>query len=903
VTQVPNPDPERLRRVNALLEAALSLPEHARTAWLQDLPVDERELAPLLAVLLARAEVETDTFMRRPVALIAEALDESEGVADAPGVEVGPYRLKRELGAGGMATVWLAERSDGVLQRQVALKLPRAGWAYGLAQRMAREGDILAALEHPRIARLYDAGVSTNGRPWLAMEYVDGVPIDQYCRERSLDVRQRLRLFLQVTDAVAYAHARLVVHRDLKPGNVLVTPQGEVRLLDFGVAKLLESDAAEDNKVTQFAGRPLTRDYASPEQIRGEPLTVAADVYSLAVLLYELLAGVRPYRLKRESAAALEEAIIEVDVPPASQRTTDRRMARALQGDLDNILAKALRKDPARRYASVESMAADVQRHLDGLPVLARPTSRTYRTVKFVRRHRGAVIACMLVLASLAIGLAGTLIEAQRAERLAAQAQQARDAALRDLSFAEASESFMRFVLSEGAGRPFTTAELLARADDVIDLQYAGNAALRARMQLVLANLFGEYRDYKRALAVVARAQAAAETVGDASLLAMVQCNEADLRSSTGDTENAERLFATAIARLGPAANGDPAALISCRLQRSTLYLTSGRAQEAIDEAQEALRLIGTPRPTQVASVIALRAVIAAAHDGLGQTARAVELLEASLDDAERTGQGGASLVTTLANNLGVLLGRVGQVQRAVRAYEHGLAVASAPAVSKDHALLINYARLLVETGRAREALPVLERATRQSEAAGDQLFHGLGLLGIAAARCELREWRSCDRGLDAARDALRPIVPRDRALWGTVEVVAARASITRGEWTRAREQLTEAMALYDAAKDRNTGRVRALTLLARVETQLGRRDIAERHAERAVAAARSVSVGFAYSEWLGSALLAQGIVLESKGDAASAKTVLEQAREQLQNALGDDAPATREVRARLAGR
>ena len=209
---------EHLRRLNALLEQALALPESEREGWLRALPLEQQVFAPLLTSMLARASVETDTFMRAPVNL---AVDD-DPVADQVGDEVGPYRLIRELGAGGMANVWLAERSDGTLKRTVALKLPRLGWALGLAQRMARERDILAALEHPNIARLYDAGVTAAGRPWLAMEYVDGVPLDVYCRSHKLDVAQRLRLFLQVTDAVAHAHARLVVHRDLKPNNILV---------------------------------------------------------------------------------------------------------------------------------------------------------------------------------------------------------------------------------------------------------------------------------------------------------------------------------------------------------------------------------------------------------------------------------------------------------------------------------------------------------------------------------------------------------------------------------------------------------------------------------------------------------------------------------------------------------
>ena len=418
------PDPERLRSVNALLEMALALDGQERNHWLNNLPPEHQALAPLLKTLLARGSVETDNFMRAPVGLSLGELDDTDAAEDKPGDLIGPYRLVHELGAGGMATVWLAERNDGVLHRQVALKLPRMGWGLGLAQRMARERDILGALEHPHIARLYDAGVTDNGRPWMAMERVSGVPLDQYCRDHRLDVPHRLRLFLQVAQAVAHAHARLIVHRDLKPSNILVTPEGEVRLLDFGVAKLLEDSPAPAANLTQLMGRAVTPDYASPEQVAGKPVTVATDVYSLGVVLYELLTDQRPYRLARQSTAALEEAILAVDVPLASSRVaSDRRRARQLRGDLDTVLAKALRKEADRRYPSVESMAADIERHLAGEAVLARPRSTRYRLAKFVGRYRLEVGAAAVITVAVVAAAAVSVWQAHEARLQAAAAE------------------------------------------------------------------------------------------------------------------------------------------------------------------------------------------------------------------------------------------------------------------------------------------------------------------------------------------------------------------------------------------------------------------------------------------------------------------------------------------------
>ena len=314
-----------------------------------------------------------------------------------------------------MGAVWLAERADGHLKRPVALKLPRLAWGAGLTERLARERDILATLAHPHIARLYDAGIDQQGRPYLAMEYVEGKLIDVYCRERQLPLRERLALLLQVCDAVAHAHARLVVHRDLKPANILVTAEGQVRLLDFGIAKLMEGDRAEETALTQLSGRALTLDYASPEQIRGEPLGTASDVYSLAVVGYELLAGARPYRLKRGSAAELEEAIASADPPRASDAAAGLALKRSLRGDLDAILSKALKKDSAERYPTVATLADDLQRHLHGEAVLARPDSRGYRARRFVARHRVGVGAVVGVVAALGVGLVTALWQARQA--------------------------------------------------------------------------------------------------------------------------------------------------------------------------------------------------------------------------------------------------------------------------------------------------------------------------------------------------------------------------------------------------------------------------------------------------------------------------------------------------------
>ena len=385
--------------------------------WLEQLAGTKPELAPTLRRLLdAHATHETgDVLARLPTIAGLPGAEPAhiQQTSLKAGDRVGPYRLTRELGAGGMADVWLAERADGAFAREVALKLPRLNrLRQDLAVRFARERDILARLEHPNIARLYDAGVTDDGLPYLAMEFVDGQTLTAYCDAKRLDIAKRLRLFAQVLDAVQFAHANLIIHRDLKPSNILVSADGQVRLLDFGIAKLLtDGENARETQLTQSVGRALTPDYASPEQIKGEALTIASDVYSLGVVLYELLAGNRPYKLKLQSAAQLELAIVDAEsVPPSThiapaaagtRMATSRQLARQLSGDLDTIVLKALAKSPANRYRTIAAFADDLQRYQDGSPVLASAPSRWYRLQKFALRNRVAVGAAGAISLSL----------------------------------------------------------------------------------------------------------------------------------------------------------------------------------------------------------------------------------------------------------------------------------------------------------------------------------------------------------------------------------------------------------------------------------------------------------------------------------------------------------------------
>ncbi len=409
-----------------LLDQALELTAAEHEGWLAALDPSVERLRPALRALLAeRVALEKGEFLRSLPAFEAKAtLGPGEYQA---GRTVGPYALTRELGRGGMASVWLASRADGAHAREVALKLPYSGPRSSvIGQRFVREQQILSALVHPNIASVLDAGID-EGQPWLALEYVRGQPITEWADTHQLDVGARVRLFLQVLSAVQHAHTQLVIHRDLKPTNVLVDERGAVKLLDFGVAKLLDEEgAAAETTLTEQGGRALTPQYASPEQIAGQPLGTTSDVYSLGVLLYELLTGALPYVVKRTSLAAMEEAILGALIRAPSAAVPDRRVARALRGDLDTIVAKALERVPAQRYASAEALALDLQRHLESQPIEARPTSLGYRLAKSLARHRVFFAAATASLLALVAGLSVALWQAQQARLSARRAEAAK---------------------------------------------------------------------------------------------------------------------------------------------------------------------------------------------------------------------------------------------------------------------------------------------------------------------------------------------------------------------------------------------------------------------------------------------------------------------------------------------
>jgi serine/threonine-protein kinase len=726
--------PVEWQRLDEILDRVLELSPDERVAFIERSCAGDAELRRRAHALLAAAERVSD-FLERPVdayagGLLREIADEPAQEPTSESVDrgslasgrLGPYRLLRELGRGGMGAVYLAERDDEQYDRRVAIKvLPVGLLGWGFRTRFLLERRILASLEHPNIARLYDAGVAEDGTPYFVMEYVEGRRIDVHCDEHRLSVRERLALFDQACDAVQFAHRNLVVHRDLKPANMLVSSEGAVKLLDFGIAKLLRDDGDSGMTLTNAGGfRALTPDYASPEQLRGEPVSTATDVYALGVLLFELLTGSKPYHPRDRSVSSVERAVLEQepDRPSlsiarapevaANRSTTVAVLRRQLHGDLDNIVLTALQKQPARRYASVQHLRDDLHRHLDGRPIHARPSTWRYRAAKFVRRHRLGVAAAALVLVSLISGLVGTAWQARVASREARRADRVRQFVVELFHVSDPDQSrgdsiTARFLLDQGATRikteltrePELRAEMLSvlggiyqriglydQARPLLEealvvresrlgtrhLQVAGSAAM-------LASLLYDQGDYERAEALTRQALSVRrERLGENdTLVAASMTDLAAILGAQGDYDEAERLH-----RAGLEIDRRSGALERVAIDLSNLAVNEqrrGKYDEALAFAEEALALrlqLHGEEHTQIAMALHnLGSMLGSKgeYERAEQRYREAFAMRMKLLGAEH-----AHVAFTL-NEIGLLNQRQGRLEEAEQAHRQALAI------------------------------------------------------------------------------------------------------------------------------------------------------------------------------------------------------------------------------------
>ncbi len=478
MSPAPGPDPERWRRLEAIFYQASDMDPRDRPAFLDRACGEDAAIRKEAESLLSAAD-RTLSDLREPA---FEAARDMAAAAPFSGKLIGPWQILEAIGDGGMGRIYLARRADQAYEQKVAIKLMRADFGAdpGMLHRFRIERQILAKLNHPNIARLLDGGVSAEGIPYLVMEYVEGgVPIDTYCRDRRLSIENRLKLFRTLCGAVDYAHRNLIVHRDIKPANILVTAAGVPKLLDFGIARLLDPE---------FSGMPRTRasqllmtpEYASPEQVRGEAVTTAADVYAMGVLLYELLAGARPFRVKTDNPLEIARVVCEQTPPPPSVASKGAD-AKRLRGDLDRIVMMAIRKEPERRYASIEQFSTDVEAYLEGYPLQARTATWGYQASTFVRRHKAPVAAAALFLLALAGFGIGMGVLAKRADRQRQTAERERQFLAG--MFDSASPDVAR-------GENITARTLLDRGAERIDRELAGEPQVRASLLETIAEAY-----------------------------------------------------------------------------------------------------------------------------------------------------------------------------------------------------------------------------------------------------------------------------------------------------------------------------------------------------------------------------------------------------------------------------
>ena len=656
---------ERFRQVDALFDAALDLPVAERRAFLERECPDESVRADVAALLDSHER--SEKFLASSASELGAVLM-LDGAPLAP-ERAGPFRIIRELGHGGMGVVYLAERDPSQFSQRVALKFVgnAAAGEVGL-RRFLEERRILALLEHPRIARLIDGDILANGQPWFAMELVEGESIDRYCDARRLTLMQRLELFDAVCDAVQYAHEHLVIHRDLKPSNILVAAGGQVKLLDFGIAKLVDPLTSEEESQTRTALIALTPEYAAPEQVRGEPVTTATDSYALGVLLYALLAGQRPYLVAGKSPAEMERIICDVDPPrpsdivapgeqvAAARGTTRDKLVRALRGDLDVIALKALHKDPKRRYSSAATLRDDLRRFREGQPVLARPDRAGYRLRKFMRRNRAGVVAGAVATVAL---LAATIVSALQMR----EAQAQRDAAMRETERQRALRELQAILASDtrdSVGRPLTSNGRLQLAERYVSQRFRATPALELDMLMQLSGQFTEDGDRGAIHRVMSKARAIAQSAHLPAALAYVDCELATSFLYDDQPDSATVAVGEGKAALRRGASTDASAEAKCLDAEGQLLSFGGHADSAVVLLRRAVTLSQTDQDQMRRLVYAMD--LAQVLRDAGRTREGTQYQRRVIAELDSTGYTGTSILPNALSNLTSALFELGEL-------------------------------------------------------------------------------------------------------------------------------------------------------------------------------------------------------------------------------------------------
>jgi serine/threonine-protein kinase len=737
--------PELLAALEPLLDRALELPREERGQLVAQVRRDTPDLARELEALLnVERDLDDHGFLTGPIAVRAGNWLDSD-VPSLAGRTIGAYTLERPLGQGGMGTVWLARRSDGRYEGQVAVKLLNAALIDPIGtERFRREGTTLARLTHPNIARLIDAGIADGGQPFLVLEYVEGRRIDAYCDEEGLSPERRLELFLQVLAAVAHAHVNLIVHRDIKPSNILVTADGTAKLLDFGIAKLLEGDTAgHASTLTDLGGRALTPEYAAPEQVTGAPVTTATDVYALGVLLYLLLAGKHPTGAGLSSRAEHLHAVSAVEPTRLSLAASTERLRRHFRGDLENVVAKALKKRPEERYASVTAFADDLRRYVNHQPVTARADSIGYRAGKFLRRHRAGVTIAAVVVAA----LAGTTVFAWRAK---ISATRQRDEAVYQARRAEAIRDFQTALISQIGVNRLSLRELLDRGVAALGRRPTSDPRLAAALLLQFANRYGELevRDVERTL--LARADSIASVAGDATMRVTLACELARYHSELSQLDSGNAALARGKTTLSRAKDADPDARAACLVSEALLANQAKNTERAISLERSALSLLDSAGRRGTLEYYTVQSELADLLRSTGRVREAVALDESSRAGLIELGLENSVVAASVNNNLAQVLLERGERARGLTILRDVLEQTRAADSTRDvHPVVgFNYASQLFSAGQIDSALFWYAAVVKAAQTSRNLEVERRSLMGVARARARSGDVAGAKRAL-----------------------------------------------------------------------------------------------------------------------------------------------------------
>jgi predicted Ser/Thr protein kinase len=883
--------PAQRARVDELLDAMFDLPEAERLANLRARRIEDSAVLAEVESLL-RAASAAGGFLATPPKPPAEELP-----AEGLGVRLGAWRIIHLIGRGGMGEVYEASRADGNFEQRVAIKLLQREAAAQMV-RFQAERQILARLEHPGIARLYDGGVTEDGRPFMVMEFVEGRPITEYCQITQATFEQRLALFTQVCDAVAYAHRNLIVHRDLKPSNILVTPGGAVKLLDFGIAKLLDAQRA---RVTQAAATPMTPICAAPEQLTGGAVTTATDVYALGLLLFELLCGTHAWMGSDTPVLQAMRTVLQRPAPSLSKTAESRPNApvpvRLLRGDLDAIVAKSLRKEPGDRYATVAAMKLDVERSRRGEPVEAREGARLYVISRTLRRYRWVAAAVAAVIVSLAVGLG---VAAWQAEKAA----QERDAARRDAAREEAVRynltGLFRSAISDQGSKSTTAKGMIDSSAQRVLKEYHDQPLLAGQVVLTLADLYGALEDVNGSAALLEGFLAEADSRADPFAVADARQKLANIELLRGHADRAAQLLQQAESFW----QESPRRFAEERLEgmgiRSRLQRARGDIDGSIATTRDAIaqRIALSGHDNRETALLFSSLAIA-----LGTVNRLPEALKANYETTaiyRALGLGDGLDAQIIVANTGTLEMRDGHLREAEALLKSSLErerelAGDSAAVA---AAMSYYGRILSITNRNEPAISVLrqaaEMAGRYAGPDSPVALQARIFLGEALLAADQREAAST---LTAAYEAAAAHYPAAHPLTLRAEIAVAQLGASQGNYAPAERQLAEAAAgLRKLGAQSSATLAMALENLGTVESAQGRNTEAETVLREAVSIRQKTPDDVwelaQAQERLGEAL--------AKSGGADAPALLKKASFDLESQLGANHPQTLRAKAAL---